>query len=198
MRVVINPPFWATWWFRLITVLGFGGLLYTGYSYRVRQIAERNRMLEEEVGRRTAELKESKGQLEQTNEQLEQSHTIVEAINQETSFRTLLTKILEEARVIPGVEKATALIRMPDDQFHVRASSGWDVAAMQHIRLTPKQSHQRYVEQSDEVGKNVFIAKNVVERAGTEEMAEFGRVSSFLPCSARDGGGGRSSLSRFR
>jgi len=180
IRITITPPFWATWWFRLMMALGFGGLLYAGYSYRVRQIAERNRMLETEVGKRTAELEESKNQLELTNEQLEQSDKIVEAINQETSFRRLLTKILEEARIIPGVEKATALIRMPDDQFHVRASSGWNVEAMQHIRLTPKQAHQRYVEHSDEVGKNIFIAKNVADRTGTEEMAEFGQVSSFL------------------
>ena len=180
MRIVIRPPFWETWWFRGLALIAFLGLLFVGYTARVRQIAERNRTLEEEVGRRTAELEESKGRLELTNEQLEQSHTIVEAINQETSFRRLLTKILEESRVIPGVEKATALIRMADDLFHVRASSGWDVSAMEHIRLTPKQAHQRYVEHSEEVGKNIFVAKNVAERAGTEEMAEFGKVASFL------------------
>ena len=180
IRLIVEPPFWATWWFRLLAVVGFGGLLYVGYSLRVRQIAERNQALEAEVGKRTAELKESRDQLELTNEQLEQSHTIVEAINQETSFRRLLTKILEESRVIPGVEKATALVRMVDDHFHVRASSGWDVSEMQHIQLTRKQAHQRYVEQAEEVGKNIFVAKNVVDRAGTEEMAEFGQVASFL------------------
>jgi signal transduction histidine kinase len=51
---------------------------------------------------------------------------------------------------------------------------------MQHIELTPKQAHQRYVEQAEEVGKNIFVAKNVAERAGTEEMADFGQVASFL------------------
>ncbi len=180
LHLTITPPFWATWWFRLLAVLGFGGLLYAGYAFRVRQIAERNRALESEVDKRTAELNESKERLELTNEQLEQSHTIVEAINQETSFRRLLTKIMEEARVIPGVEKATALVRLPDDLFHVRASSGWDVGEMQHISLTPKQAHQRYVEESEEVGKNIFVAKNVTERAGMEKMADFGKVASFL------------------
>ncbi len=51
---------------------------------------------------------------------------------------------------------------------------------MQGIRLTPKQAHQRYVEQAEEVGKNIFVAKNVADRAGTEQLAEFGRVASFL------------------
>ncbi|HEY5565451.1 MAG TPA: two-component regulator propeller domain-containing protein, partial [Rhodothermia bacterium] len=180
ITIVIAPPFWATWWFRLLAILGFGGFLYAGYTLRVRQIAERNRLLEAEVGKRTAELNESKQRLETTNEQLEKSHVIVEAINQETSFRRLLTKILEQSRVIPGVEKATALVRLEDDLFHVRASSGWDVGDMQHIKLTSKQAHQRYVEQADEVSKNIFVAKNVAERAGKEEMAEFGKVASFL------------------
>ena len=180
LTIVIAPPFWATWWFRLLAILAIAGLLYAGYAFRVSQIAEHSRMLEAEVGRRTAELNESKERLELTNEQLEQSHVIVEAINQETSFRRLLTKILEESRVIPGVEKATALVRLSDDLFHVRASSGWDVADMQGIRLTTKQAHQRYVEQAEEVGKNIFVAKNVAERAGTEVMAEFGQVASFM------------------
>ncbi|HEY5564016.1 MAG TPA: two-component regulator propeller domain-containing protein [Rhodothermia bacterium] len=180
LRIIVDSPFWATWWFRLLALIGFGGLLYIGYSLRIRQIAERNRALEDEVEKRTAEVRESHARIATTNEQLEQSHTIVEAINQETSFRRLLTKILEEARVIPGVEKATALIRMPDDLFHVRASAGWDVSDMQHIRLTRKDAHQRYVEQAEEVSKNIFVAKDVAERTGTVEMDEFGRVASFL------------------
>jgi len=180
IQIIVEPPFWATWWFRLLALIGFGGLMYAGYSFRVRQIAERNRALENEVERRTAELRESHAQIAQTAEQLEQSHTIVEAINQETSFRRLLTKILEEARVIPGVEKATALIRMPDDLFHVRASAGWDVSEMQHIKLTRKDAHQRYIEHAEEVSKNIFVAKDVAERVGTEQMEEFGKVASFL------------------
>jgi len=180
IAITITPPFWATWWFRIFVVTLFGGIVYGGFLLRVRQIAARNRALESEVGKRTAELKESRDQLELTNEQLEQSHTIVEAINQETSFRRLLTKILEEARVIPGVEKATALVRMPDDLFHVRASSGWNIEEMQHIRLTPERANERYVEQAEQVDRDIYVAKNVVARAGTTEMAEFGQVASFL------------------
>ncbi len=173
IRVVITPPFWATWWFRILGVLAFAGVIFGGYRVRVNQVERRARELEGEVDKRTAELKAS-------NEQLEQSHTIVEAINQETSFRRLLTKILEESRVIPGVEKATALVRMPDDLFHVRASSGWNVEEMQHIRLTAEQANERYVEQAEQVERDVFVAKNVEARAGTEEMAEYGHVASFL------------------
>ena len=174
LRIVVEPPFWATWWFRLLGVLVLGGLLYGGYRARVEQVAARARLLQDEVNQRTKELSES-------NEQLEQSHIIVDAINQETSFRRLLTKILEEARVIPGVEKATALVYMPDEGvFRVRASSGWDVDAMQDIRLTKREARLRYVDNSEEVADHIFIAKNVAERSGSDKMAEFGQVASFL------------------
>ena len=174
LRLVVKPPFWATWWFRLLALLAIGGVIAGGYRLRTRQLETRAAKLEGLVGERTAELKES-------NEQLVQSATIVEAINKETSFRRLLTKILEEARVMPGVEKATAIILMPEDgQFHVRASSGWDVEAMTGIRLSPQQAEARYVKQAEEVADNIFVAKDVADRAATDEMAEFGEVASFM------------------
>jgi len=174
IRLVITPPFWSTWWFRILALLAFAGVIAGGYRIRTQQLAARATELEGLVDERTAALKES-------NDQLEQSATIVEAINQETSFRRLLTKILEEARVMPGVEKATALIRMPeDDLFHVRASSGWDVSAMADIRLTDADAHSRYVDRTEELSDNIFVARNAKDRAGAETMAEFGQVASFM------------------
>ena len=172
--ITIEPPFWATWWFRILGFLGIAGVVYGSYRLRVQQVERRAQHLETEVERRTHELKAS-------NTQLEQSHTIVQAINQETSFRRLLTKILEESRVIPGVEKATALVYMSDDdRFHVRASSGWDVQAMQSIALTASEAHRRYVEQAERVAEDIYVAKDVTRRAGSEQLAEFGKVASFL------------------
>ncbi|MGD8415036.1 MAG: two-component regulator propeller domain-containing protein, partial [Candidatus Latescibacterota bacterium] len=174
IRVVITPPFWATWWFRIIGMLAFAGVVYGGYRLRTRQLESRARALESQVNERTAALKAS-------NLQLEQSATIVEAINQETSFSRLLTKILEEARVIPGVEKATALVYdQREDRFYVRASSGWDVEKMKDIRLSRREARDRYVRQAEEVADDIFVAKNVAEREGSELMADFGKVASFL------------------
>ncbi len=181
ITVVIAPPFWETWWFRILAFFAFAGLLYSVYAVRVRQIASRNRMLEEEVDKATTSLRQSKESLEQSNEQLEQSHHIVEAINQETSFRSLLTKILEEARVIPGVEKATALVYMPEeDLFRFRASAGWDVWGLVEIAMTEEEAEQRYTVGADEVAPDVFIVKDARHRAGAETLAEFGNVASFL------------------
>ncbi len=174
IKIIVTPPFWATWWFRILGLFAFTGVILGGYRLRTAQLESRARELEGEVDARTAQLKAS-------NDQLEQSQSIVKAINQETSFRRLLTKIMEEARIMPGVEKATAIIYMPKEGvFRVRASSGWDVDAMSDITLTDRQARKRYVANSEEVGEDIFVAKNVAEREGSDQMAEFGQVASFL------------------
>jgi len=181
IRVIVEPPFWATWWFRIAAILGFGGMLYLGYSARVHQVEARSRELEQEVDKATHDLPESHEAIKLSNEQLEQSATIVEAINQETSFRALLTKILEEARVIPGIEKATALVYMPEeDLYRYRASAGWDVWNLVDITMTEEQAEARYVDHAKEVAPDIFVTKEARRLKRSEEFGEFGDVASFL------------------
>ena len=42
--IVIRPPFWQTWWFRLIAVLAILGVLALIYQYRVEKLLELERM----------------------------------------------------------------------------------------------------------------------------------------------------------
>ena len=43
VRVVVTPPFWLTWWFRVLIVLLVGGLLALAYRYRVHHLLELER-----------------------------------------------------------------------------------------------------------------------------------------------------------
>lgn len=54
--VMVIPPFWRTWWFRISLGLGLLLLTLTGYRLRVRQIEGRNRDLEALVHARTKEI----------------------------------------------------------------------------------------------------------------------------------------------
>ncbi|MBK6681622.1 MAG: hypothetical protein IPG53_17275 [Ignavibacteriales bacterium] len=38
VRLIINPPFYLTWWFKLLVILAFGMLLYTFYLMRLNKI----------------------------------------------------------------------------------------------------------------------------------------------------------------
>jgi len=51
---------------------------------------------------------------------------------------------------------------------------------MEHIRLTLAEASARYVDHSTELAPDIFVAKNVGELAGRDQMAEFGDVASFL------------------
>ena len=55
--IIINPPFWMTWWFRTILIVLMISLVMAAYFFRVKQLAARNVELESEVEVRTQELK---------------------------------------------------------------------------------------------------------------------------------------------
>lgn len=57
LRIKITPPFWKTWWFRILAALTFAGILALAYNYRVSKLFEiertRNRIaqdLHDEIG----------------------------------------------------------------------------------------------------------------------------------------------------
>jgi ligand-binding sensor domain-containing protein/signal transduction histidine kinase/DNA-binding response OmpR family regulator len=57
--ILIAPPFWATWWFRMLAILLLAASLVGFFYFRTRAIRQRNKWLEDEVNERTYELKEA-------------------------------------------------------------------------------------------------------------------------------------------
>jgi signal transduction histidine kinase/ligand-binding sensor domain-containing protein len=57
ITIIINPPFWATWWFRFFGVILFGFALYGLYEFRMIAERQRSEELEKEVEQRTEELR---------------------------------------------------------------------------------------------------------------------------------------------
>ena len=56
LNVVVPPPFWVTWWFRITASLAALGLLAWAYRWRMAQLERRQTMLEQLVQQRTQEL----------------------------------------------------------------------------------------------------------------------------------------------
>jgi diguanylate cyclase (GGDEF)-like protein len=63
VTIRILPPFWQTWWFRLLVALLAIGLLATAYRARVRGLKKRQKQLQALVAARTGELEESNAKL---------------------------------------------------------------------------------------------------------------------------------------
>ncbi|WP_333820678.1 two-component regulator propeller domain-containing protein [Ohtaekwangia sp.] len=87
--IQILPPWWKTWWFRFIAVVIIVGIAIGAYKLRVRNITERNELLQKLVTERTHELAHQNEELRQSQEEISAQRDLVTAQNEE----------LEEARL---------------------------------------------------------------------------------------------------
>jgi ligand-binding sensor domain-containing protein/serine phosphatase RsbU (regulator of sigma subunit) len=78
IEIIISPPFWQTWWFRITVLLTIGLLIYGIFKWRTKALIERQQELEQQVEERTAEV------VLQKNEAEAQRH-LVEEKNKEIS-----------------------------------------------------------------------------------------------------------------
>ncbi|WP_080240430.1 hybrid sensor histidine kinase/response regulator [Spirosoma rigui] len=70
VRLHIVPPFWQTWWFRCLVVVGLLGSLYVLYKWRVRTIKKQRLYLQHQVQKRTRQV------TRQTQELQEQANNL--------------------------------------------------------------------------------------------------------------------------
>lgn len=70
LQVVISPPFWKTWWFRITVVLLLILAVFTFIKMRVAKLKHDKRVLEQKVRERTATITEQKDHIEKQNEEI--------------------------------------------------------------------------------------------------------------------------------
>jgi ligand-binding sensor domain-containing protein/signal transduction histidine kinase len=64
VKVTVIPPFWQTWWFRIVVGLAAVTLVAGGYRLRLKGIENRNRELDRLVQKRTADLQKRSLEIE--------------------------------------------------------------------------------------------------------------------------------------
>ncbi|MBN0988197.1 hybrid sensor histidine kinase/response regulator [Amphritea pacifica] len=109
LEITILPPWWATWWFRVLVAVFIVALILAGYRYRLRNLRKKTVELEREVALRTRELTESNQQLQIAEKAAEQDRQKAEAANRAKSvflanmsheLRTPLNAILGYADIL--------------------------------------------------------------------------------------------------
>jgi ligand-binding sensor domain-containing protein len=63
LRVVVTPPFWATWWFRTLLAVTLGAVLISAHALRIRRLELRERELTRRVDEAMARVKVLRGLL---------------------------------------------------------------------------------------------------------------------------------------
>lgn len=128
VRVIVHPPFYKTFWFRLLVVLLTAGVFYLWYRGRIIGIQRQKLILERQVTERTRELEIKKESLEKIN-------SIVKSINSELNFTSLLQNLLAELSNLDGVQFSAAYVLERDlRRFSLRASSGCDGEVLEQLK----------------------------------------------------------------
>ncbi|NME71205.1 two-component regulator propeller domain-containing protein [Flammeovirga aprica] len=70
--LIIKPPYWQTWWFRLMVFLVLLLSIFLGYQWKVRAYKKEQQILEKTVKDRTRELAERNNDLVMINEEVQQ------------------------------------------------------------------------------------------------------------------------------
>ncbi|MBX7152994.1 hypothetical protein K1X84_15305 [bacterium] len=164
VRLIVLPPFWKTWWFRLLILSTVVVIAWSIYNWRVRALQKQKAELEKLAETRTCELQRKKDELEKIN-------VIVREINSQQKFVDLLYVILRQASIITGVEKATALVLdQPSRTFRFKASTGWEMESLRDIELTPEEATARYTENTEEIFPDIHIVRNVKGRSAEQKL----------------------------
>jgi ligand-binding sensor domain-containing protein/signal transduction histidine kinase len=88
VRVIIIPPFWMAWWFKVLMIFTLSLILLGIYAFRVRTINQRNKMLAKVVDNRTRELKQKNNLMKQQSLELNETNTLLEERQQQIEEQT--------------------------------------------------------------------------------------------------------------
>lgn len=104
LRIEVLPPFWVTWWFRLLTIAVAGLAFFVIYRYRVEQQRRHMVRLEMKIMERTTEIRNQNKRIAAQNKEIElQKRAVEEKSNllqvEKEKVEKLLLNILPEETV---------------------------------------------------------------------------------------------------
>jgi ligand-binding sensor domain-containing protein/signal transduction histidine kinase len=112
LEVIVTPPFWKRWWFRVLTIALVVGISYLLFRLRIRRLMRQKQSLEHEVGSRTRELVQQKDSVEREKREVERQKESVELAHRNIS---LLSDI---GRRITANLDSEAIMSMLYEQVH--------------------------------------------------------------------------------
>lgn len=88
LKLNIVPPFWLTWWFKLISALVLLAVVYVIYRFRINAIIHQKAILEKLVDERTSEVSKQAKELQSINEELQVQSEELQAQSEELMIQS--------------------------------------------------------------------------------------------------------------
>jgi len=134
LRIIILPPWWRTWWFRIFISLFILGSIIMYFKYKTYEIKKKNKELERKVSERTLEVMQQKEELQQQAEELEatneeliaQSDALIES-NEELNLKN--DKVNKQKEEIEKSFKTSQII----SEFGQRVTATFDLDSINEI-----------------------------------------------------------------
>jgi len=109
----IEKPFWGTWWFRIFVIIISLGLVLLFMNLRTRQLIINQKLLEDTITKRTAEITLQKEKLEETQKEIELQNEQLQEKNTEITDSILYSRRIQRS-ILPSTEKTKNIL---DDFF---------------------------------------------------------------------------------
>jgi PAS domain S-box-containing protein len=174
LDITIAPPFWATWWFRVLVAISLVALLALLYRQRVRSLTEQNLALEARVDARTAELNQA---VQEQQAILDNALTGIAFLRSDTivrcnrSFEQLFGYAHQElvgmpvARLLADLDSPSAGLASPGQRNGVLADMPYLRRDGQRIWCV---SHAKLVDADDPEQGLVWVVMDVTARREAE------------------------------
>ncbi|MBC8052295.1 MAG: response regulator [Sphingobacteriaceae bacterium] len=88
IKITIVPPFWMTWWFRLLVFFAITATIYFLYTLRIKNINTQKVELERQVKHRTAEVVKQANELTVQSDELKRINEELQAQSEELQSQT--------------------------------------------------------------------------------------------------------------
>ena len=112
LTIIIVPPIWQTIWFKTLMVLIILSLLFTGYKFRINQLENKRKLLEDRVAERTEAAQKLKGALDEVevlkNRLQAENIYLQDELKVEHNFENIISSSDEFNKVLRSVEQVAS------------------------------------------------------------------------------------------